>query len=204
MRDFLIESIIPAMEQYTKNPRIFIYPIFEIQNDEPFWKFDTQKPFSLPTTCFYTELEDPRQGRLSSLSNTLYPRKAKMRVSGAKIITSEMSDWFFWNLVNIVFHEGLYRQSRESKFKANSVHAGVENRLEDFASNLMTTFYEVSNARAQDLIAKFALSLAILGIILGFIYFIYPLCSQLITPSSSPTNTTSTNSISILLSELLY
>ena len=122
---YLEENVIPQMSKYSQRPRIFIYPIVEAKNKESFWNFGTQKPYSMPTTCFYTELDDPRQGKLSWFVNSLKPRKIKMRVSGAKIITSEMSDWFFWNLVNIVFHEGLYRQSRESdKIKGLGVHPG--------------------------------------------------------------------------------
>lgn len=51
---FLMDKVVPAMKAYAGNPRIFIYPVFEIQSGEPFWKFDKQTPYSLPTTCFYT------------------------------------------------------------------------------------------------------------------------------------------------------
>lgn len=175
---YLKDSVIPAMKPYVKKtnePRIFIYPIFELSRKEDFWKFDEQKPYSLPSTCFYTELDDPGSSKFEWLVGSLWPRKVKMRVSGVKIITSEMSKWFFWNLINIVFHEGLYRQSREDGlFKGEGVYPGLENRLEDFASRLMSIFYELSSARVQGLIAKFVLILTILGILITLIQFVLP------------------------------
>ena len=185
VRKFLVDKVIPAMKPYVKKPRIFIYPIFELRSKENFWKFDKQKPYSLPTTCFYAELDDPKGRKFEWLVGSLRPKKVKMRVSGAKIITSEMSNWFFWNLINIVFHEGLYRQSREDdRFRGEKAYPGLENRLEDFASSLMTMFYELSSARVQDLIAKFVLVLTIVGILIAFIQFVLPLFSQLFRPSA--------------------
>lgn len=176
--EFLAKEVIPKMKAYTKTPKIFLYPIFEVQSKETFWKFDEAKLYSLPTTCFYTELDDPKGRSLEWLVGSLYPKKVKIRISGAKTITSEMSKWFFWNLVNIVFHEGLYRQSRETnKFTGEGVYPGLENRLEDFARSLMNTFYELSSARVQDLIAKFVLVLTILGLFIAFIQFVLPLLS---------------------------
>ena len=179
VKKFLEDKVIPAMKSHVKKPRIFIYPIFELQSKEPFWKFSKQKPYSLPTGCFYTELDDAKGRKYEWLVGALRPKKIQMRVSGAKIITSEMSNWFFWNLINIVLHEGLYRQSREvNRFKGEGVYSGLENRLEDFASSLMTTFYELSRARIEDLIAKSVLVLTILGIAIAFIQFILPLVLQ--------------------------
>lgn len=166
VKKFLTDTVIPAMKSHVNVPRIFVYPIFELQSKEAFWKFSKQKPYSLPTTCFYTELDDPGGRRHAWIFNTLFPKKILIRVSGAKIITSEMSDWFFLNLTNIVFHEGLYRQSREKKrFRKENVYPGLENRLEDFASSLMTMFYELSSSRVQDSIAKYVLALTIAGTI---------------------------------------
>lgn len=181
--EFLKKDILPFMKPYIKRPRIFIYPVFELRSTETFWKFPEEKPFSLPSTCFYTELDDPKGRKPEWLVGSLRPKKVKIRVSGAKIVASEMSKWFFWNLINIVFHEGLYRQSRENdRFKDEGVYPGLENRLEDFASSLMKTFYELSSVRVQDLIAKFVLLLTILGILIAFIQFILPWLSRIQAP----------------------
>ena len=51
-----------------------------------------------------------------------------------------MSEWFFWNLTNLVYHEGLYRQSREEKITSGEVYKGLELHLEDFADRLMASF----------------------------------------------------------------
>ena len=182
---FLNDTVIPAMRLHVKTPRIFVYPIFELQSKEAFWKFSEQKPYSLPTTCFYTRLDDPK-GRRFGIYNTLFPKKVKIRVSGAKIITSEMSNWFFFNLTNIVFHEGLYRQTRErDKFKEESVNPGLENRLEDFAGSLMTTFYELSSSHVQDSIAKYVLALTLVGILFALIQ-VLPWLLQIITRAFWP------------------
>jgi hypothetical protein len=195
---YLLDNILPAMKKYLhlKNPRVFIYPIFEIKSDKnssnkkSFWNFKRQKPYSLPTTCFYTELADPHQGKLGWLYNSVWPRKVRMRLSGAKIITSEMSDWFFWNLINLIFDEGLYKRcrkpeaSKKQEVKAGledklEVKAGLEDKLEDFAKNLMKNFYEISNARVQDLLATFVLVLTILGVIIAFLQFALPFLPRL-------------------------
>lgn len=169
VKKFLSGTVIQAMKSYVNVPRIFIYPIFELQSKEAFWKsFGEQKPYSSATTCFYTKLDDPK-GK-GPIVNVLCPKKVRMRVSGGSVITTEMSNWFFLNLTNIVFHEGLYRQSREKeRFHYENVYAGLENRLEDFASSLMTTFYEFSSSRVQDSIARYVLALTILGGIAAFV-----------------------------------
>lgn len=131
-------------------PKFFIYPIFQIKRDEEFWKIESDVTYSLPTTCFYADFVDP-WGRFWLL-NVLLPKTVHMRISGAKIIASEMSKHFFWHLVNIVFHEGLYRQSRLKDdalnrfFRTEEIKTGIlyglENRLEDFADRLTTVFHE--------------------------------------------------------------
>jgi len=187
VEEYLNKKIIPAMEKYVKNPRAFLYPIFEIRRDELFWKsFGEQKPYSSATTCFYTKLDDPR-GRewwlrlplIGQIVSVLLPKEIRMRVSGASIITTQMSSWFFWNLINIIFHEGLYRQSRpaglsKDLFEAKGVYYGLENRLEDFAGRLMDTFLDLSSIRVRSLIAKIALIIAVLGFLFAVIQFVYP------------------------------
>ena len=184
---YLNKKIISAMEKYVKNPRVFLYSIFEIRRGELFWKsFGEQKPYSSATTCFYTRLDDPR-GRewwlrlplIGQIASVLLPKKVRMRVSGASIITTETSSWFFWNLINIIFHEGLYRQSRpiglsKDLFLSKGVYYGLENRLEDFAGRLMDTFLDLSSIRVRSLIAKIALIIAILGFLFAVIQFVYP------------------------------
>ena len=196
VEDYLNEKIIPSMEKYVKSPRVFLYPIFEIRGGELFWKsFGEQKPYSSATTCFYTKLDDPR-GRgwwlrlplIGHIVSVLFPKEVRMRVSGASIITTEMSSWFFWNLTNIIFHEGLYRQSRsiglsEDLFKAKGTYYGLENRLEDFASRLMDTFNDLSSIRVQGLIAKIALIIAILGFLFTVIQYVYPYIARYFFPA---------------------
>ena len=157
IEDYCSKEVISVIKSYSKKakaPFIFTYPIFELNIQEDFWEFERQKPYSLPTTCFYTELDDRR--RLP-----FFGKKVKMRISGAKIIASDMSNWFFENLVSIVFHEGLYRQARDKKERKLSskelVYKGLENRLEDFASRLMTTFHGYSSEYVRRNIQKFAL-----------------------------------------------
>ena len=162
--DYCSNEIVPIIKSYNreaKEPFIFTFPIFELNIKEDFWKFEKQKPYSLPTTCFYAELDDRRR---------LPGKKVKMRISGAKIIASDMSQWFFENLVNIVFHEGLYRQTRDKKEKRlstnNEIYNGLENRLEDFASKLMTTFHEYSSEYVRRNIQKIALGASVIAIVL--------------------------------------
>jgi hypothetical protein len=169
IEDFCLNKVIPVIKLYNEEvqePYIFIYPIFELNRRETFWKFRGQRPYSLPTTCFFTELDDLK-GRKP------IGKKVKMRISGAKIISSEMSDWFFNNLVNIVFHEGLYRQTRDKNkgilAPQSQVYKGLENRLEDFASRLMTTFHEFSSEHVRRRIAKIAAIASIVGIGLTFL-----------------------------------
>jgi hypothetical protein len=52
INDFLYSNIIPRMAKYTKNPRVFTYPVFEIQSHEFFWKFEREKTYSLPPLVF--------------------------------------------------------------------------------------------------------------------------------------------------------
>jgi hypothetical protein len=101
-----------------------------------------------------------------------------------------MSDWFFWNLTNIIFHEGLYRQSREKKFRNNQVKAGLENRLENFASNLMNSFYQLTNARVQDLIARLIVVLTIAGVIVAIVE---PFLLHFLTPPVSSSTSSAIN-----------
>jgi len=166
IEDFCSKQVIPIVKSYVKDARqpfIFIYPIFELNIEEDFWRFKERKPYSLRTTCFFTELDD-RKG-LPFLTN-----KVKMRISGAKIIASDMTDWFFGHLINIIFHEGLYRQARDKNkgllFSHGPVYGGLENRLEDFASKLMTTFHEYSSDYVRRNIQKIALFAAAVGIFL--------------------------------------
>ncbi len=162
IEDFCSNEIIPFVRSYNrraKKPFIFVFPIFELNIQEDFWIFRGQKPYSLPTTCFFTELDDPKG------------KKVKMRISGAKIIASDMSEWFFNNLVNIVFHEGLYRQARDKEklLPKDPVYVGLENRLEDFASKLMTTFHEFSSEYVRRRIATIALYASIGAIVISII-----------------------------------
>ena len=157
IEDYCSKEVVPVIKSYNKKakePFIFTYPIFELNIKEDFWKFERQKPYSLPTTCFYTELDDRR-------GLPFFGKKVKMRISGAKAIASGMSNWFFENLVSIVFHEGLYRQTRDKKetnLPSNKeVYNGLENRLESFASRLMTTFHEYSSEYVRRNIQKIAL-----------------------------------------------
>lgn len=152
---FLEERALPAMQRVLwewvrrnpqrGGPRIFVYPVFEVNSNEPFWKdLQEDKPFNIPTTCFHARLRDLQGGW-----RVLGGKTVKMRVSGAKIIATEMSNRFFWELVNVVYYQGLYWQSRESSqaFPIGRVHRSLENRLEDFGREFATTFYELVSAR---------------------------------------------------------
>lgn len=167
IEDYCSINVIPIIRSFSKNsknPLIFTYPIFELNRQEEFWRFNGRRPYSLPTTCFFTKLDDPRRLRLFG--------KVKMRISGAKIIASDMSKWFFENLISIVFHEGLYRQTRDKKTgklsSVEEVYNGLENRLEDFASRLMTTFHGYSSEYVRRNIQWIAFGAAALGIIIAF------------------------------------
>lgn len=162
IEDFCRKEVIPAITSYNrkaKKPYIFIYPIFELNIQEDFWRLKGKKPYSLATTCFFTELDDPKG------------KKVRMRISGAKIITSDISEWFFNHLVNIIFHEGLYRQTRDKNSLSSEepVYKGLENRLEDFAGRLMTTFHEYSGEYVRRRIAKIALGASAIGICIALI-----------------------------------
>ena len=175
IEDFCLKKIIPVIKSYSKSagePFIFTYPIFELNRLERFWKFEKRKPYSLPTTCFFTELNDPK-------GLPLFGRTVKMRISGAKVIASDMSSWFFENLVGIIFHEGLYRQTRDKKRKKlpprmakRAVYNGLENRLEDFAYKLMTTFHEYSSENIRRRIAWIALFASGIGILITLANFL--------------------------------
>ena len=100
-----------------------------------------------------------------------------MRISGAQIIATNMSEWFFETLVNIVFHEGLYRQIRDEKLierdENKLICRNLENRIENFAGNLMTIFHQYSSHYSTRNLQKIALSASVIGIAIGFLYFIY-------------------------------
>ena len=158
----------------------FIYPVFELNARCSFWKFTRTRPYSLPTTCFYTELIDPEQARgclqhvplLWRFAKVFLHSKVKMRISGAKVITSPMSDWFFFNLTNLVYHEGLYRHSREKKLAGGEVYKGLETRLEDFADRLMASFSQsVANVR-QEIFSWWLVLLTVLLIVLTAILIV--------------------------------
>jgi len=171
IEDLCVKDIIPAIRKYNeeaKEPYIFIYPIFELCPNARFWKFQGTKPYSLPTTCFYTELDDA--------TRLLRRKKVKMRISGAKIVASDMSEWFFNNLVNIVFHEGLYRQARDKDklLAKRPIYNGLENRLEDFAAKLMTIFHGYSSEYVRRNIQEIALVAAIIGILLTILNLLRP------------------------------
>lgn len=169
---FCSEEVIPVIKSHNKDaekPFIFTYPIFELNRLEHFWRFKKQKPYSLSTTCFFTELKDPK-------GFPLLGRNVKMRISGAKTIASDMSKWFFENLVSIIFHEGLYRQTRDKKLgklhSEEEVYKGLENRLEDFASRLMTTFHEYSSEHVRRNIQWIALIVSGTAILIGILNLI--------------------------------
>ena len=170
------KGIIKQIKQIAKPPYIFTYPIFELEKDVQFWKSPGQRPYSLQTTCFYTKLDDRKRSFFFKGKNV------KMRISGAQIITTRMSRWFFETLVNIVFHEGLYRQTRDDKLrerhKDTLIYKNLENRLEDFASSLMTIFHQYSSdyhrRRMQRIALRASIIIPIIGFILGFLYFVSP------------------------------
>lgn len=146
---YLVDNVISMSRECLETlPKAFIYPVFELTANCPIWRFKRNSPYTLATTCFYTDLRDTEQPRWSMLklplirrvAQAFLPATVKMRISGAKIITSPMSDWFFWNLTNLIYHEGLYRTCREQNIVGGEVYKGIENRLEDFADRLMASF----------------------------------------------------------------
>lgn len=164
-----------ASDNRTVRPIIFVYPIFELNKCENFWTSKRKIPYSLPTTCFFTKLGDK------------YWKNVEMRISGAKIITKKMSDWFFETLVNIIFHEGLYPQSRNKDIKLREndikVYGNLENRLEEFASKLMTNFHQYSSNRYNRSLQIIALIATIIGLLLATIF---PLINLWIQAQGSP------------------
>lgn len=168
---FFDSIVIKEMKFYRpelKQPHIFVYPIFELDHKNPFWKSKFNKPFSMATTCFYTEIDDR--------SSSFRGRKVKTRISGAKIITTHMSDWFFYNLVNIIFHEGLYRQARDkqqnNKPTTKTICHGLENRLENFAGQLMATFHTYSSEYVRRNIQRIAISASVFAILVSIVSLI--------------------------------
>jgi len=165
-----IGEIIYSNDIQCKKPHIFIYPIFELKKTskrKTYFKISKGKePFSLASTCFYTKLDD-----------RLRLRDVKMRLSGAQIITTKMSKWFFNKLINITFHEGLYRQRSDRELKnknsSNDIYFGMENRLEDFAQNLLTIFHQYSSDLNRRKNQWFALIMTIVGICAGILYFVF-------------------------------
>lgn len=146
---YLIDTISTLSSKHAGvSPKAFIYPVFELVANCPLWRFAQTSPYTLPTTCFYTNLTDLGQPRwsflqfpwLRTVAKAFFPATVKMRISGAKLITAPMSEWFLWNLTNLIYHEGLYRQSREQQGKKRTVYKGLELRLEDFADRLITSF----------------------------------------------------------------
>jgi len=170
IEDFCIKTVIVAMKFYRptlSQPHIFVLPIFELKNENSFWDSKFSKPFSMATTCFYTAIDDRSSG--------LIGREVKARISGAKIVTTKMSNWFFYNLVDLVFHEGLYRQARDKQLKrgiftvpcTKSLCYGLENRLEDFASHFMSTFHAYSSEYVRRNIQRIALVAAVIAIVIS-------------------------------------
>lgn len=101
-----------------------------------------------------------------------------MRISGAKIISSRMSDRFFWNLINVVYHEGLYQQSRETRIEPGEVCKGLEGRLEKFADELITSFSQslanVVQTTFNALLVALTVSLVALTIVLILMALLWP------------------------------
>lgn len=174
VKDYCSKNIVPVIKAHgenVKNPLMFIYPVFELNRYEPFWKFDYKKPYSLSTTCFYTELNDPKGSWIG--------RNVKLRVSGAKIIASDMSKWFFEILVSLIFHEGLYRQTRDKRKEGTiikqftgEIFVGLENRLEDFADKVLSTFHEYSSEEVRRRIALIALIASGVGVGITLVNFL--------------------------------
>lgn len=173
------EGFIANIKDKANKPYIFYYPLFELNKEEKFWKSPDERPYSLQTTCFYTELHDLKK---KFIRNVIKRKDVKMRISGAQVITTNMSDLFFYRLINIIFHEGLYRQTRDEKLnkghKCELIHGDLENRLEDFASRLMTIFYQYSNDYYRRGLQLIALWASMFGLGLGLLYFILRLCLQ--------------------------
>jgi len=152
-------------------PRAFIYPVFELSHDCPILRVTGETPYMLPTTCFYTSLRDPEQMRWffqesirpRTIAQAFFTATVNMRISGAMIITSPMSKWFFWHLTNLIYHEGLYRQSRDKQIqiRIGEVYRGLEFRLADFADELMASFSQSVANVYQRILNRLLVSLTI-------------------------------------------
>src|SRR5439155_5456610 len=137
----------------SQGPRIFFYVILELSSSmfwrgrSGFWRghsLEGPQPATLSTTCFYTRLPDLGKRYI------VKPKELRMRISGAMIVTQKMSSWFFWNLSNAVFHQGLYKQERQEsindRYKDPGVYYGLENRLEVFADHVTNSFSQLLSA----------------------------------------------------------
>ncbi len=164
------KKFIKKIKEKANKPYIFYYPIFELNKKGNFWNRVGEHPYSLQTTCFSTILHE------SGFWTFIRRKYVTMRISGAQIIATKMSDWFFNTLINIVFHDGLYRQTRDEKFKPEFenplIYGNLENMLEDFASHLMTIFHQYSSDVYSRGLQRTALIASIIGITLGSLYFI--------------------------------
>lgn len=181
--NYLRQSILPGAQKVTGiDVKAFIYPVFELKTACPLWKVTKTSPYTLSTTCFYTNLRDPERTRwrflnipgLRALVNALAPAAVKIRISGAQIITSPMSEWFFSNLTNIVYHEGLYRQSGVQQIDSVQVYKGLESRLEDFADSLMASLTQSLTSDAQVLLNRCLVGLTISLVVLTIVLLLMP------------------------------
>ena len=87
-----------------------------------------------------------------------------------------MSDWFFWNLTNVVYHEGLYRESRKKgEVPSGEVHKGLEDRLEDFADELMTSFSQSLTNAVQTTLNRWLVGLTVSLVVLTTVLIIMAL-----------------------------
>jgi hypothetical protein len=149
IESYLKDNILSQLQKLSNiYPRAFLFPVFELNSHCPIWKFGGTSPYILPTTCFYTALSDPKRPRrawldipfLRTFVTILSPATVQIRASGGKIITSPMSEWFFWNLTNLIYHEGLYRKCREQPKGKAKVYKGLEEHIEHLADRLLTSF----------------------------------------------------------------
>jgi hypothetical protein len=133
---------------------VFTYCVFEIES-AAFWRSKGEDIYGIQSTCFYTELPDPDSSRYVPLSKYVWPKPVKLRISGGGVVASSMSKSFRWNLINIVYHEGLYRESRSKQKEGKrgqgegngQIYEGVEDRLEQFADELMDLFSQLISNR---------------------------------------------------------
>jgi hypothetical protein len=158
--------------QRGKGPRIFSYATFEL-SESSLWQqpfVERPQPATLSTTCFFAKLPDLGKTYLFT------PKQLRLRISGAKIITEEMSSEFFWNLTNVVFHKGLYKQQRDRDglnvdlgFAPTGIHFGLENRLEDFSEHLIITFSQTQLANQNTRLNQSVLVLTLLALIAALV-----------------------------------